>query len=84
MKQIYYFTSSTCGPCKMLGPLMEELKSEMIIEKISIDDPAGRDMAMQYNVRAVPTVVYTLDNQEIDRVIGLSHKGTYIDKWNSY
>lgn len=84
MKQVYYFTSPTCGPCRMLGPLMEELKSKMDIQKYSIDQPDGRDMAMQYNVRAVPTVIYVLDGQEIDRVTGANHAGIYLDKWQSY
>lgn len=83
MKQIIYFTSPTCGPCKMLAPIMEELKADLNIKKIDVSDPLGADLAEDYGIRGVPTAIFLKNGQEIDRAIGAKSKQFYMDKWES-
>ena len=81
MKKVLYFTASWCGPCKMLAPILEELKSEMNIEKVDIDD--NEQLVQRFNIRSVPTVVY-LNSHEVEtqRILGLQPKQTYLSVWS--
>ena len=52
-----YFSAPWCGPCKMFGPtVMERVSTKGInVQKINVDE--NQDLAMQYSVRSIPTVV---------------------------
>ena len=80
--KLLYFTAPWCGPCRQLGPVMEQLQAEGYnIQKINVDN--SQDMAMEYGVRNGPTVVAidTLGNEK-GRKIGLNPKDTYIALYN--
>lgn len=65
------FTASWCGPCRVLGPVMESVSREFSnVQFDVIDIDENRDLAMKYNVRSVPTVVFEKDGVEIDRFVG--------------
>ena len=68
MKKILYFSAAWCGPCKMLGPVMDEVAKNIPVEKINIDYESDRARAT--NVSSVPTVVLTENGQEIRRFVG--------------
>jgi len=68
MKKLFYFTAPWCGPCKMLGPVMDEVAKNIPVEKINIDYESDRARAA--NVSSVPTVVLTENGQEIRRFVG--------------
>ncbi|MDR1627359.1 MAG: thioredoxin [Oscillospiraceae bacterium] len=63
------FFASWCGPCKMLGPVIEQLSDEyngkISVGKVDID--ANIDLAQKYEVVSVPTVIF-FENSEIKRV----------------
>jgi thioredoxin-like negative regulator of GroEL len=70
MKQLFYFTSTWCGPCKTLGPIMEQAGQQINITKIDVD--SSPEMVQRFGVRNVPTVVLVGDNQqEIRRFTGV-------------
>lgn len=50
------FYATWCGPCKMLGPVLEEIKDEIQIVKVNIDE--NSDLAREYGVMSVPTLLY--------------------------
>lgn len=83
MKQFIYFTSPTCGPCRMLGPIMDELNKDFNVRKINVKDDFGAQLAAEYGIRGVPTVVLLKNGQEIERILGAKAKQHYIDRWNS-
>jgi len=79
MKTIKYFSATWCGPCQAFKPVMNEIKSEgYYVEFIDID--MLTDLAQQYNVRSVPTVVIEEDGVEVDRLVGSVPKQALLNK----
>jgi thioredoxin 1 len=71
MKHILYFTADWCNPCKKTRPIVEELNREQIMAKFFIIDvDAEIEMAQDFEVRSIPTLVLIKDNVEIYRVTG--------------
>ena len=68
MKRILRFTASWCGPCQGLAMNLETASLDLPIEVIDID--IHNDIAQEYGVRSVPTLVMLDENTEIKRLIG--------------
>ena len=77
MKQYLYFSAPWCGPCRMLGPVMERVNNTIPVQKINVDEQS--EMAIQYNVRNIPTVVLLQDGQEVKRIIGAKPEAEYLN-----
>jgi|TARA_R110000796_G_scaffold15244_2_gene48823 thioredoxin 1 len=70
MKKILYFSAAWCGPCKVLGPVMDKLKMDgMPVQKIDVD--SNQEMSTKYGVRNIPCLVL-VDNMgnELKRLVG--------------
>ena len=81
MKKLLYFSAGWCGPCRMLGPVMEELRTEGLdIQKIDVD--ANPEIAQQFGIRNIPTVVLTSNGAEVIRKVGANPKQAYLDMYN--
>ena len=79
------FWAAWCGPCRMVGPIIDELSKEFegkaIIGKVDID--SNQQYAAQFGVRNIPTVLVFKDGELVDRKVGVSSKNDYaqaIDK----
>ena len=68
MKRIIRFTASWCGPCKSLAMNLETANLGLPIEVVDIDTHS--DVAQEYGLRSVPTLVMLDENIEIKRLIG--------------
>lgn len=70
------FFATWCGPCKMLTPVLEELSEEMgnSVEIVKIDVDESMDLAMDYQVTTVPTLLFMKNGEEVGRKIGFSPK----------
>jgi thioredoxin 1 len=77
MKQYLYFSAPWCGPCRMLGPVMERVNNSIPVQKINVDENSS--MAQQYNVRNIPTVVLLENGQEVKRIIGAKSEAEYLN-----
>ena len=77
MKKIYRFTASWCQPCKALSMNLEQANLDIPIEVIDID--VFEDMAVQYAIRSVPTLVLK-DGPIEKRLVGV-HSPNQIKEW---
>ena len=72
------FWAPWCGPCKMLGPvidgLADELSGKAVVGKVNIDDVP--DLAAKYGVVTIPTIILFKDGQEVNRLVGVQSKLT--------
>lgn len=66
------FWASWCGPCRMLGPIMEEVGKETKVCKVNVDEEA--ELAEKYSINSIPCVIAFKDGKEISRSIGLKSK----------
>ncbi len=65
------FWAPWCGPCKMMGPIVEELSNEMegvTIAKVNVDDSS--ELAAQHNILSIPTFVLYKGGQVVDQFSG--------------
>mgnify|MGYP003394371038 CR=1 FL=1 len=76
------FWAPWCGPCKMVGPVVEEIaklyKGKIKVGKINIDD--NSDTANEYSVMSIPTLILFKDGKELTRLIGALPKDKLISK----
>ena len=68
------FWAPWCGPCKMISPILEQLQTlytdKLIIVKINVDD--NKEMASQFNVRGIPTLLLFNHGQLLDTHVGMA------------
>ena len=76
------FWAEWCGPCKMIGPALEEISDELgeqvSITKLNIDDDP--DTPSKYSVRGIPTMVLFKNGVEVDRKVGAAPKAE-LKRW---
>ncbi|NPA10686.1 MAG: thioredoxin [Epsilonproteobacteria bacterium] len=80
------FWAPWCGPCRMIAPIIEELSEEfkdkgVVVGKINTDEE--QDLAMQFGIRSIPTVLFFKDGELVDHMIGAAPKNFYEDKINA-
>ena len=75
------FWAEWCGPCKMVGPIMDELSKDFegkaVVGKIDVD--ANQEFAAKYGVRNIPTVLIFQNGEVVGRHVGVAPKKTYTD-----
>ena len=81
MKKILYFSAAWCGPCKMLGPIMESVSGQVNYQKVDVDN--NQELSMKYSIRNIPTLVLVDSNgNELNRSTGVMQKQQIIDFYN--
>ena len=73
------FWAEWCGPCRVLGPVIETLSGEydgqVKVAKVDVD--ANQQVAMQFGIRSIPTVVLFDKGQVVDTFVGVRPKSDY-------
>ena len=74
-KVLVDFWASWCGPCRMLGPVIDQLGSELTDVKVcKIDVDANQDLAAKYKFETIPTLVAFEGGKEVKRSVGVQPK----------
>ena len=78
------FWAEWCGPCQMVGPIIEEIASEITNAKIcKVDVDEQPELARQYRVMSIPTLMVFKDGQAVKREVGAKSKSEILDMINA-
>ena len=79
------FWAAWCGPCRMVGPIIDELSNEYdgkaVVVKVDVDN--NQEFAAKYGVRNIPTVLLFKNGELVDRKVGVSPKQVYAEAIDS-
>lgn len=79
------FGAEWCGPCRTLGPIIEELATEyegrVVVGKVDVDN--NQEFTAKYGVRNIPTVLMFKNGEVVGRQVGVASKKTYTDSLDS-
>jgi thioredoxin 1 len=85
MVEVKKFYGEWCSPCKLLAPVINEIKGEISNVKFTdVDVDSNSDLVSKYGIRGVPTVVIEKDGVEVKRFVGMQQKGTLVNEIKSH
>ncbi|MTB51394.1 thioredoxin [Lewinella sp. W8] len=76
------FWAEWCGPCRMIGPVIEELSQEYdgkaLVAKVDVDE--NSELSFKYGVRSIPTILILKDGEVVDKHVGVTTKQALVEK----
>jgi len=76
------FWAEWCGPCRMIGPIIEELHHEyagkVVVGKVDVD--TNPEVSMKYGIRNIPTVLFLKNGEIVDKQVGVTTKQNFVNK----
>lgn len=79
------FWAQWCGPCKAIGPIIEELNNDYagkaVIGKVDVD--ANQELAVRFGIMNIPTILFFKDGQIVDKLKGAAPKKEFQNKLNN-
>lgn len=80
------FWAVWCGPCRMLGPIIEEVANDFdgkaVVGKVDVDN--NQQVSMEYGIRSIPTVLIFKNGEVVDKIVGVAPKETIAEKLNAH
>jgi thioredoxin 1 len=78
------FWAEWCGPCKMVGPIIEQIgeeyKEKVVVGKLDVD--TNDETTSRYGIRNIPTVLFIKNGTVVDKVVGAGPKNLFTEKIN--
>ena len=76
------FYATWCGPCKKLSPTLDEVSEEFAgqVNIVKVDVDESEDLALNYGIRSVPTVLFFKNGQQVDKFVGALPKSEIVAK----
>lgn len=79
MLKILYFTAPAwCGPCKMFGPVFDQVMNETGVQFNKIDVDTNKELTARYMVSSVPTIIFEIGENIVHRQLGVMSRGQLI------
>ena len=80
------FFANWCGPCRKLAPILEEVETELAskVKFVKINTDENLEMAKQYQVSGLPTLMIFKDGEAVERLVGLMPKSSIITNVEKY
>lgn len=80
------FWAVWCGPCQMLGPVIEELAQDFegkaVVGKVDVDN--NQDVSVQYGIRNIPTILIFKNGEVVDKIVGVNPKAVIAEKLSAH
>ena len=76
------FWAEWCGPCRMVGPIVDELASDyegkVIVGKLDVD--SNNEISAKYGIRNIPTILFLKNGEVVDKQLGVAPKAALAEK----
>ena len=80
------FWAVWCGPCRMLGPIVEEIATDFegraIVGKVDVDN--NQQVSVDYGIRNIPTLLIFKNGEVVDKIVGVAPKETIAAKLSAH
>ncbi len=80
------FWAVWCGPCRMLGPIVEEIATDFegkaVVGKVDVDN--NQQVSVDYGIRNIPTVLIFKNGQVVDKIVGVASKEVIAEKLSAH
>ena len=80
------FWAVWCGPCRMLGPIVEEIatgfEGKAVVGKVDVDN--NQQVSVDYGIRNIPTVLIFKNGQVVDKIVGVASKEVIAEKLSAH
>ena len=80
------FWAIWCGPCRTLGPIVEEVAEDFegkaIVGKVDVDN--NQQVSMDYGIRNIPTILIFKGGEVVDKIVGVAPKETIAEKLSAH
>lgn len=76
------FWAEWCGPCRMVGPIIDELATEyegkVVVGKVDVDN--NDEITSKYGIRNIPTILFIKNGEVVDKQVGAAQKTAFVEK----
>lgn len=80
------FWAVWCGPCRMLGPIVEEIAQDFegkaVVGKVDVDN--NQQVSVDYGIRNIPTLLIFKNGEVVDKIVGVSPKEVIAEKLSAH
>jgi thioredoxin 1 len=76
------FWAEWCGPCRMVGPIIEDLAQEYEdrVTRGKVDVDTNNDVVARFSIRNIPTILFFKEGEVVDKVVGVAKRSAFVER----